>query len=156
MDELKIVKGIHGVLCLIMGYLLACRRIAEYKETFCEVYKEKDFKIKLFIGKIISFISLDKWAHLTENVYSFCKNDKSKYVSVPTDRRHFFGEIFPRNIMCEVNDAQFEGKKLMIMKKIDYYLTNRYGDYMKIPPVEEQVMSVFTKLDLGPYKKEQM
>ena len=44
----------------------------------------------------------------------------------------------------------------MIMKKIDYYLTNRYGDYMKIPPVEEQVMSVFTKLDLGPYKKEQM
>lgn len=58
--------------------------------------------------------------------------------------------------MCEVNDAQFEGKKLMIMKKIDYYLTNRYGDYMKIPPVEEQVMSVFTKLDLGPYKKEQM
>lgn len=48
-DELKIVKGIHGVLCLIMGYLLACRRIAEYKETFCEVYKEKDFKIKLFI-----------------------------------------------------------------------------------------------------------
>lgn len=155
-DELKIVKGIHGVLCLIMGYLLACRRIAEYKETFCEVYKEKDFKIKLFIGKIISFISLDKWAHLTENVYSFCKNDKSKYVSVPTDRRHFFGEIFPRNIMCEVNDAQFEGKKLMIMKKIDYYLTNRYGDYMKIPPVEEQVMSVFTKLDLGPYKKEQM
>lgn len=97
-DELKIVKGIHGVLCLIMGYLLACRRIAEYKETFCEVYKEKDFKIKLFIGKIISFISLDKWAHLTENVYSFCKNDKSKYVSVPTDRRHFFGEIFPRNL----------------------------------------------------------
>lgn len=150
-ENTKIGRYIHGILCLLMGYLLSCRRFAAKEEFFRSIYNGKDFKRKVIIGKLLSFASLDKWAHWNESVYSLCKNDKSRDVSVPTDRRHFLGEIFPREIMCETIDADYEGRKFRIPKEYDYYLSERYGKYMEVPPVEKQVLSVYSSLDFGPY-----
>lgn len=146
-------KYLHGALCLAMGYLLSCRRMARYKTFFSSISNEKGFAVKAAIGKVLSFASLDKWAHWNESVYSLCKNNKSKNVSVPTDRKHFLGEIFPREIMCEAIDAEYEGHVFRIPKAYDHYLTVRYGDYMKIPPKEKQVLSKYSEFDLGPYKE---
>ena len=150
-ENSKIMKNIHGFLCLMMGYFLSCRRLAENKEFFSKIYKDKDFKWKVAIGTVLKFASLDKWAHWTESVYSMCKDDHSKYVSVPTDRRHFLGEIFQREVMCEVIDAEFEGRQFKIPKEYNYYLSQRYGAYMEIPPTDKQVLSVYSELDFGPY-----
>lgn len=147
----KLLKYFHGFLCLVMGYFLSCRRLADKEKFFKEIYKENDFKRKVAIGKLLSFVSLNKWAHWNERVYSMCKNDNSKYVTVPTDRRHFLGEIFPREIMCETVDAYYEGRSFKIPKAYDYYLSQRYGKYMEIPPKEKQVLSIYSKLDFGPY-----
>lgn len=146
-----ILKYLHGFLCLIMGYFLSCRRLADKESLFKEIYKEKDFKGKVTIGKLLSFASLNKWAHWNEFFYSMCRNENSKYVTVPTDRRHFLGEIFPRGIMCETIDADYEGRSFKIPKAFDYYLSQRYGKYMEIPPKEKQVLSMYSKLDFGPY-----
>lgn len=147
----KLLKYFHGFLCLIMGYFLSCRRLADKEEFFKEIYREKDFKYKVRIGKLLSFASLNKWAHWNEYIYSMCRNDNSKYVTVPTDRRHFLGEIFTRETMCETVDAYYEGRNFKIPKAYDYYLSQRYGKYMEIPPKEKQVLSVYSKLDFGPY-----
>lgn len=152
-DNRSLLKYSHGFLCLAMGYLLSCRRLADNEAFFKEIYTERDFKRKAAIGKILSFASLNKWARWNEVVYSMCKNNKTKSVTVPTDRRHFFGEIFPREIMCETIDAEFEGRMYKIPKAYDYYLKDRYGDYMKVPPKEKQVLSMYSQLDFGPYKK---
>lgn len=151
-ENSKILKCLHGFLCLIMGYFLSCRRLADKEAFFKEIYKDKDFGRKVTIGKILSFASLDKWARWNEKVYSMCRNDNSKYVTVPTDRRHFFGEIFPRKIMCETVDAEYEGRQFKIPKAYDYYLSQRYGKYMEIPPKEKQVLSMYSHLDFGSYK----
>ena len=148
-----LLKYIHGGLCLVMGYLLSCRRLADKREFFETIYNGNDFKRKVAVGKLISFASLDKWAHWNESVYSMCKDDSSKCVTVPTDRRHFLGEIFPRKVMCETIDAEYEGRLFKIPKEYDYYLTERYGDYMQVPPPEKQVLSKYTELDFGPYKE---
>lgn len=145
-------KYLHGILCLAMGYCLSCKRLADKENFFHEIYKGNDFKRKVFIGKILGFASLDKWAHWNESVYSMCKNHNSKKVSVPTDRQHFLGEIFPREIMCETIDVKFEDKQFKIPRAYDQYLTKRYGDYMQVPSLERQVLSKFSKLDFGPYK----
>lgn len=145
-------KCLHGILCQAMGYLLSCRRLADREEFFRTIYKDKDFGRKVLVGKILSFASLDKWAHWTESIYAMCRNHNSRNVSVPADRRHFFGEIFPREIMCDTVDAAFEDRSLMISKSCDYYLTERYGKYMEVPPPEKQVLSKYSELDLGIYK----
>lgn len=55
--------------------------------------------------------------------------------------------IFPwkRDVMCErqvyeeTMDIEFEGLIVKIMKDYDRYLSLKYGDYMKLPPAEEQI-----------------
>lgn len=151
-EDNVIGKYLHGFLCLAMGYLLSCRRLAAKEEVFSKVYKDNDFKRRVFIGKILSFASLDKWAHWNENIYSICKNHNSANVSVPTDRCHFLGEIFPRSVMCDTIDFRFEDRQFRIPKAYDQYLKKRYGNYMQVPPPEKQVLSKYSKLDFGPYK----
>ncbi len=41
-----------------------------------------------------------------------------------------------------------ENTQLMIIKEYDKYLTNIFGDYMKMPPKEKQVPGHFEILDL--------
>lgn len=146
------LKYFHGFCCLAMGYLLSCRRLAEKKDFFAQIYPGDDFKRKVRIGSAMKFASLARWARWTEKVYSWCHNDQSKYITVPTDRRHFLGEIFRREVMCDTIDADFEGRKFKIPRQYDYYLTDRYGSYMVVPPVEKQVLSVYSELDFGTYR----
>ena len=43
----------------------------------------------------------------------------------------------------ETIDVPFEGRTYKAMAGYDEYLTNTYGDYMKIPPVEQQTRHQF-------------
>lgn len=48
----------------------------------------------------------------------------------------------------EFIDIDFEGCNFMIIKEYDSYLKDIFGDYMKLPPVEQQVPGHFEILDL--------
>lgn len=45
---------------------------------------------------------------------------------------------FKKSIFDEFIKADFEGHKFYITKEYDYFLTARYGDYMKLPPLEKR------------------
>lgn len=46
---------------------------------------------------------------------------------------------FKTSLMTEFADIDFEDRKFQIMKDYDAYLSNAYGDYMKLPPKEKQI-----------------
>lgn len=50
-------------------------------------------------------------------------------------------------------EVEFEGKKFKAMPDYDYYLKGQYGDYMQIPPVNEQktTHSIQFSIDLDAY-----
>lgn len=50
-----------------------------------------------------------------------------------------YQEAFPAEYMNEFVDYKFENIKVKGIKEADKWLTTRYGDYMKLPPVEERV-----------------
>lgn len=56
--------------------------------------------------------------------------------------------IMPKYIKATYAPYNFEGKTVMGIKDYDYYLKQRYGDYMKIPDVEHRVQHNFYYLDL--------
>ena len=64
----------------------------------------------------------------------------------------------PGAIMTRANTSPFpptaaiEGRAFKIPRQYDYYLSDRYGKYMVVPPVEKQVLSVYSELDFGIYQ----
>lgn len=50
----------------------------------------------------------------------------------------FVKDIFDKKIFGKGVEQQFEGLYLKIPEKFDKYLTQIYGDYMKLPPFEKR------------------
>ena len=45
----------------------------------------------------------------------------------------------PGNLFDKFIELDFEGRKFMSVADYKTYLTNLFGDYMKLPPVEQQL-----------------
>ena len=54
--------------------------------------------------------------------------------------------IYDKDIFFPAKETSFEGHLLFVPNKSDLYLTMLYGDYMKIPPVEERRIHEFRSL----------
>ena len=139
-----IVRTIHGMGSQFFGFALSCSRFYRNKETLLETYKDADvlvinaIKRKAIIGRFFSFFSLEAWATHYWKWNALCKNDNSKYVVCPTGVKHYFKEVFPREIYCVTKKMKFEDTELEVIENYDWALTRLYGDYMKIPPKENR------------------
>ncbi len=52
-------------------------------------------------------------------------------------------ERMPKKVAEEYIDLDFEGMKVKGFKNYDLVLTNIYGDYMQLPPVEKRITHSF-------------
>ena len=55
------------------------------------------------------------------------------------DVNGYESQIMKRTIWSEYQTVSFEGKTFVAVKDTDGYLRSLYGDYMKLPPKEQQV-----------------
>ena len=82
--------------------------------------------------------SKDYWHNKAER-------EMKKYNNIKTQRRGQFAIWGHRPWVCaasafdEYIDADFDGINCLIIKGYDDYLKCQYGDYMQLPPVEQQV-----------------
>ncbi|MCR4897490.1 MAG: LicD family protein, partial [Lachnospiraceae bacterium] len=110
----------------------------------------KAFSKKARVGKLVSFLNLDKLAKSTVRVYAMCKNSGSKYVTVPSGRRHFFGELCERKELLETAEAPFESLTVRIPAGYDGYMRRLYGaTYMQLPPESDREHHPVMELDFG-------
>ncbi len=138
-----VLRKIHGIGSLALGLIVSCRKFYQYKDYFNELVKDlpnerKIFQRKINIGMIFSFFSLRRWTIFYDKWNSICKNNHSKYVVVPTGRKHFFGELYERDKFYKTRRENFCGRDWKIPYDYDYYLKKLYGDYMKIPKEHEK------------------
>lgn len=64
-------------------------------------------------------------------------NTSNKAVFVTADNRRKW--VLPSTIYEEYDDITFEDMTFRSVKEVDKYLTAMYGDYMQLPPIDEQV-----------------
>lgn len=151
----KILRTIQGILAMITKVCLSCRRyyrdrkimsqMLEYDQTLQSVSRNR-----LIIGFLSSFMSVTRWNKINNAVFSMCKNNKSKLVSIPAGKWHFFGEMYKREMFCEMATMSFEGREFPVCKGMDEYMRILYGDnYMVIPPVEKREKHMCWVFDLG-------
>ncbi len=101
-------------------------------------------------GKILSFRSYEVWYNKYDRFVQL--NKKTSYVTVPTGRKQYNGEVQPSSVYFPVHETQFEDINVKVPHDYDTYLSNLYGNYMEIPPVEKREKHYYTVLDFGKYK----
>lgn len=94
-------------------------------------------KIKKVIIKVLNFMGIneEKWI---KKVMKLSSNNKSEYVSEIVWCRDT-KEIYPYTWFTETIECNFEREMFLIIKEYDQYLTQFYGDYMKLPKKSEQI-----------------
>ncbi len=148
------LRKIHEYGSLTLGLLTSCNRFYNLKEQYLKLAEhsdalEKQFMKKIRIGSFTKRRSMENWAKKWDSWNSRCKQANSRYVTIPSGRKHYNGELLSREVFFPAVDAEFEGHKLKIPANADAYLKSLYGDYMKIPPVTEREKHVVHEFSLG-------
>ena len=140
----KVLRRLHGIMCMIAGGLLSCRNFYRSREVYRELAKQNPktastIRVKTFIGWCVSFISCVGWGKITRKVYSLCKNEHSEFVCIPSGKKHYFSEMYPREGMMNTTAFPFEGHDWQVAQDYDRYFTVLYGaDYMTPSPPEKR------------------
>ncbi len=145
-------RNIRGFLCDALEFLASKVQMVEntnkmYKEFVLKAGKGS-YYISTIIGKLCSFADSRYWLSWADRCANV-KNPGSKYCTIPTGRKHYFGEMLPRNVFFPATDAEFCGRAIQTCHDYDWYLTNLYGDYMQIPPAEKRERHFIKRIDLG-------
>ena len=144
-----LARNFQGFMSMATGFGLACRRLWRGRKWFKKLTGGPSFYVKCAIGCLMSFASYETWGRWHDHWNSRCKDTSSKYVSIPADCRHYFGEMQPRARLMERMEVMMDGRKCYVPKDADGYLREIYGDYMQIPPVEKQERNCYLVYDLG-------
>ncbi len=146
----KILRTIHGLRCEAGLFALSCYRMYAWKNEFMELTADNAkarqmVRIKGGIGML--FAPAHKWWYnRVQRCLSSCRKEQSKFVVIPSGRRHFFGEVYQRNEYLKTISMPFEGKVFQVSKDYDRYLRGLYGDYRKLPPEEQREHHVIYQL----------
>ena len=89
-------------------------------------------KVCFFAGWLFSFRKSTQWYDTLDRVNQN-HDEKTKAVTIPSGKKHYFGETYLRDWMCEIVYMPFEGLSLPIPKGYDDYLQHLYKDYNVIP-----------------------
>lgn len=151
----KFVRFIFGFRNNFVQYIGVCVKL--YSRRECPVTKllcstkegRKALNRRLLIGKLFSFKSYQEWYKNCDSLAQKYKNKKTKDLTCPTGRCHFFGEILSFKEILPPAICNFEGISAKIYKNFDKYLSGLYGDYMQIPPLEKREKHFIVKIDFG-------
>ena len=138
-----VLRKIHEILCTVALGMTSCRNFYKNRKSFLELaksYKEVStiFRLKIFLGTLISWLPLKYIAGFTDKVFALCKDSNSKYITIPGGIKKFKGETFLRKDYCEYIKADFEGRQFNIPAGYDKILKQLYGNYMEIPPEDKR------------------
>jgi lipopolysaccharide cholinephosphotransferase len=95
--------------------------------------------IKRSIGKLLCcFFSLQIIKKLKKESYSFFNRFKTKHITCFSGIYGYKRETKKRDTIFPLGKLTFEGKEYYVPGNYDAYLKRHYGDYMKLPPLEQQ------------------
>lgn len=113
------------------------QRVASLKHMDAKSLKGHIFHILVFpIAKIFGY---RRWSKMIQNCATKYAFDSCEFVGVMTAPVHTINEKVKKADYIPSVNVQFEGKIYSAPANYDVYLTQLYGDYMQMPPVEKRM-----------------
>lgn len=130
-DNLKEQNSLNRIQLLRNFYIIKCG----YK------FPQNKSKILIFpyyIMKILlNFVSINYLIKKLDVKLQADNMDQTLYV-YPFGGAYGKKDIMPCDIIKDLIYVDFEGRKVSVFKDYDYYLNSLYGDYMKLPPLNQR------------------
>ena len=147
-----VLRFIQKYMSLALSFALSSIREIQMQELPKEIFELEGRPLnysglKLAVGRFFKLIPNQYWIKWATKVNAWCRNDKSKYVAIPTGRKHFTGEIYLRENMCVFKDQAFEDTSFKVPIWAEAYLRLFYGEnYLELPPVNQREKHLFLEL----------
>ena len=147
-----VLRFIQKYMSLALSFALSSIREMQMQELPKEIFELEGRPLnysglKLAVGRFFKLIPNRYWIKWATKVNAWCRNDKSKYVAIPTGRKHFTGEIYLRENMCVFKDQAFEDTSFKVPIWAEAYLRLFYGEnYLELPPVNQREKHLFLEL----------
>lgn len=123
----------------------ALKLIMEYKAGFIKKVNGSKKNFYLMIIKFLSiFYSKNKLSKKLQKLITKYNSEETKYVA-SFGGVYLGKEIVEKKLINDFIEVQFENHKFFAPKEYDKYLKHYYGDYMKLPPVEERTLPHYCK-----------
>lgn len=144
----------HKVSCFLM---LVASSVMEYESSksepdnlygklMCSTKEgKKTYKTRQRIGKIFSFFKSNRWFDIVDN-YTKCSKVKAGY-SVPVGGANikYFKPVAP-SIYFPAKKLRFDDIEVYVPNQAERHCEMEYGDWKRIPPVEERWQHFLTKI----------
>ena len=148
----RIVRLAHGLLCTAAMFVAG--QVSSYEEQddrFKEyMYKTRKgrntYNRRRIIGKVFSFQPAYKWFNTVDKLCRY--NRASNMLGIPTGRKHYFGEILPKEAFLPVSTGLFEQNVVCLPGNADMYLSNLFGNYMEIPEESKRERHFIYEIEL--------
>ncbi len=149
-----LLQKLHGYGCMAAGLAQSCAKFwrdrrelmglaGSITDPVIRRKYERVFRIKIALGFVGSFVSLDGWTQFCDRMYSACGNANSQYVVMPSGRGHFFRERYLRRDILPGQPMAYASTSYLVPADYDVYLTRLYGDYKQIPAEDKREKHVF-------------
>ena len=135
-------RKLHGLRTQAGLFFLSCYRMFAWRKEFKELSKgdakaSAIMRIKRILGMPFA-IAPHFFYRRVQLCMQSCRDENSTFVTIPSGRKHFFGELYRRKPFLETQAMPFEGHMFEVTKDYRNYLGNLYGDYMTLPPEEKR------------------
>jgi len=138
--ENKTERRLRGIYCnaleAVSGMVFFVENADAETKAFYKKASKANYAVRSVIGRLCSFKNSQWWFDAVDSACNY--RGDSSLVGLPTGRTHYFGEIFERERLFPLIPIEFEGKEYPIFTGYDLYLSNLYGDYMQLPPIEKR------------------
>lgn len=123
------------------------------KKKFSRIYEENSFYQKVakhllrFVLKPLSVRTINRWQQ--EVMMRYSDLEPCKLWCSMASKYKYEKQLMPKEYYGKPKLVKFEDRYFFIPENPEKYLTKLYGDYMKLPPKEEQerLLNYFTKVE---------
>ena len=111
------------------------------------------YVIKRFLSVLAQLIPFELLQNYVERVMQQYNNGKREYIVSMASHYSYKKQYMPFEVYGEPRKIMFEGHEFSAPAKTEEYLTQLFGDYMQLPPVEKQraMMETLEYVDFGKY-----
>lgn len=145
MPDSKIVRLFNATIADGIHYIAICMKY--YDHRTCPMSQalastsegRRELRLRMAIGRFFSrFTNYTKLFGMLDSFIARYKDKETRDVGVPCSRR-YLRENYPRNTILPLSYHTFENiEQAPMPNNPDTYLKVLYGDYMKLPPLDQR------------------